>query len=95
MSATFTLDGKEVPFRDGQTIIQAAQARLPISQFFAFNAFDCHRQAVKCRVVGFRSCHASGASVGLLVLVSLENALLAETLIHRQYTGIYFITRRP
>ncbi|MBK8525372.1 MAG: (2Fe-2S)-binding protein [Betaproteobacteria bacterium] len=25
MSATFTLDGKEVPFRDGQTIIQAAQ----------------------------------------------------------------------
>ncbi|MDQ5877933.1 MAG: [NiFe] hydrogenase diaphorase moiety small subunit [Pseudomonadota bacterium] len=27
MSATFTLDGKEVPFRDGQTIIQAAQAQ--------------------------------------------------------------------
>lgn len=25
MSATFTLDGKEIPFRDGQTIIQAAE----------------------------------------------------------------------
>ncbi len=26
MSATFSLDGKEIPFREGQTIIQAAQA---------------------------------------------------------------------
>ena len=30
MSATFTLDGKEVPFRDGQTIIQAEAVAITI-----------------------------------------------------------------